>query len=143
MRKTEEGLETTDRRINNMTKFKHIKEHKLSCDCAYCNDVDPTKSIAYELEKHTSELVTWAVKSNIDNALTDEQMRKIYVIADKIDMLRRYFPTQELPSKHALRVDARMKEIEADFKKEDEKKKKKEEQLKKKKTAIKKVEKKK
>ena len=39
-----------------MTYFEHTNEHNLDCDCEYCNDVDPNKSISRELERYIEEL---------------------------------------------------------------------------------------
>jgi hypothetical protein len=41
-----------------MTYFKHTEEHGLDCDCSYCLDVDPNKSIARELERVTEVIVS-------------------------------------------------------------------------------------
>ena len=79
-----------------MTLYKHIAAHDLNCSCSYCQDVDPTKSISFELEKNCEELMRFALKE-----LNEEQSKKIYNIMGKILLLRRYFPDQELPSKHA------------------------------------------
>jgi hypothetical protein len=84
-----------------MTIFEHIKEHDLDCRCSYCSDVDPTKSISRELEKCVEELTMYSIKN-----LTDEQQNSIHVILEKVLLLRRYFPVQELPSKHQLLIDS-------------------------------------
>jgi hypothetical protein len=78
-----------------MTKFQHQNEHSLECDCSYCKDVDPNKSVARELERCIEELITYSLAN-----LSDTQQSKIHEISNKILLLRRYFPTMELPSKH-------------------------------------------
>lgn len=83
-----------------MTIFTHIKDHDLNCQCSYCNDVDPTKSIARELEKCIEELTNFTI-----NNLTIEQQTHIYKISGKILLLRRYFSDKELPSKHQRLID--------------------------------------
>lgn len=84
-----------------MTIFAHVKEHDLDCQCSFCSDVDPTKSISRELEKCVDELTMYSIKN-----LTDEQQNSIHVILEKVLLLRRYFPVQELPSKHQLLIDS-------------------------------------
>ena len=79
-----------------MTKFENSIDHELDCMCSYCSDVDPSKSVSRELERYIEELMIYAV-----NNLTEEQQISIHKIAIKISLLRRYFPTMELPSKHA------------------------------------------
>ena len=83
-----------------MTIFEHAREHDLNCQCSYCNDVDPTKSISRELEKCIEELTNFSI-----NNLTDEQQTHIHKISGKILLLRRYFPEKELPSKHQRLID--------------------------------------
>jgi len=83
-----------------MTIFAHVKDHDLDCNCSFCSDVDPTKSISRELEKYVEELTAYSVKN-----LTDEQQNHIHKLSEKILLLRRYFPTQELPSKHQRLID--------------------------------------
>lgn len=78
-----------------MTIFEHTNEHSLDCDCSFCMDVDPTKSVSRELEKYAEELLSFSFQS-----LNDEQQKVIYEITSKILLLRRYFPTMELPTKH-------------------------------------------
>jgi len=84
-----------------MTIFEHTKEHKLDCQCSFCSDVDPTKSISRELEKYVEELTIFSVEN-----LTDNQQNHIHKILDKILLLRRYFPEKELPSKHQRLIDS-------------------------------------
>lgn len=84
-----------------MTIFEHVKEHNLDCQCSFCSDVDPTKSIARELEKYIDELITYSIKN-----LTDEQQDYIHKVSGKILLLRRYFPVQEIPSKHERLIDS-------------------------------------
>lgn len=88
-----------------MTHFSHSNEHSLDCSCSFCMDVDPNKSVSRELEKYAEELTTYSVQS-----LSDEQQMAIHKITNKILLLRRYFPTMELPAKH-LRL---LKSIEED-----------------------------
>ena len=88
-----------------MTLFSHTTEHELDCDCSYCHDVDPNKSISRELERCIEELTQYA----FDN-FNSEQSREIDLIATKILLLRRYFPTQELPSKHKRLVEDAIKD---------------------------------
>jgi len=78
-----------------MTIFHHAQEHELHCQCSYCIDVDPNKSVARELERYVEELTTYAVQN-----LNDEDQNKIYEITTKILLMTRYFPVMELPSKH-------------------------------------------
>ena len=78
-----------------MTIFYHTKEHELDCQCSYCMDVDPTKSVSAELEKYVEELMVYAVQN-----LEDQHHKKVDEVSNKILLLRRYFPTMELPSKH-------------------------------------------
>lgn len=84
-----------------MTVFTHIADHEINCDCSYCHDVDPTKSISFELEKYCEELVNFAFTE-----LTDEQSSYIFDITGKILLLRRYFSDKELPSKHYRLIEA-------------------------------------
>jgi hypothetical protein len=77
-----------------------VKNHDLNCQCSYCSDVDPTKSISRELEKCIEELTNFSI-----NNLTDEQQIHIHKISAKILLLRRYFPEKELPSKHKRLID--------------------------------------
>lgn len=84
-----------------MTIFEHTKEHDLDCQCSFCGDVDPTKSIARELEKCIEELIEFSIKN-----LTDEQYTHIHRMSEKILLLRRYFPEKELPSKHQRLIDS-------------------------------------
>ena len=84
-----------------MTYFEHRNEHELDCMCTYCSDVDPIKSIARELEKYIEELTMYSIKN-----LTEEQSLAIHQIVKKIDLMKRYFPTKELPLKHQRLVDA-------------------------------------
>jgi hypothetical protein len=58
--------------------------------------VDPNKSIARELERYVEELTTYSLEN-----LTESQQEDVYRITQKILLLRRYFPTMELPSKHS------------------------------------------
>jgi hypothetical protein len=58
-------------------------------------DVDPSKSVAMELERYVSELTTYTIKN-----LSEQQQNDIYGISKKILLMRRYFPLMELPSKH-------------------------------------------
>ena len=83
-----------------MTIYKHITNHDLNCDCSYCQDVDPTKSISFELEKYCEELMRFGFTE-----LTEEQAIKVYELTGKILLLRRYFPEKELPSKHARLIE--------------------------------------
>jgi hypothetical protein len=87
-----------------MTKFEHTKDHTLDCDCSYCFDVDPNKSVSRELEKYVEELTSYSIK-NLNE--TDQQF--IYDVARKILLLRRYFPTMELPSKHQRLIEESQK----------------------------------
>ena len=84
-----------------MTIFAHTKDHDLDCQCSFCSDVDPTKSIARELEKCVEELTVYSI-----NNFTDEQQNHIHKLSERILLLRRYFPTQELPSKHQRLIDS-------------------------------------
>jgi hypothetical protein len=79
-----------------MTIFNQSKEHSLDCNCTYCCDVDPNKSVARELEKYIEELIKFSVTS-----LNEDQQKSVHQISEKILLLRRYFPTMELPSKHS------------------------------------------
>lgn len=76
-------------------KFEQAKGHELACNCSYCCDVDPNKSVSRELERHIEELTAYAAKN-----LDDDHQKFIHLISAKILLLRRYFPTMELPSKH-------------------------------------------
>ena len=84
-----------------MTIFAHAKEHDLDCQCSFCSDVDPTKSIARELEKYVEELTVYSIKN-----FTEEQQNHIHKLLEKILLLRRYLPMQELPSKHQRLIDS-------------------------------------
>ena len=84
-----------------MTIFSHTKDHDLDCQCSFCSDVDPTKSIARELEKCVEDLIVYSI-----NNFTDEQQNHIHKLSERILLLRRYFPTQELPSKHQRLIDS-------------------------------------
>ena len=84
-----------------MTIFTHIKDHDLNCQCSFCNDVDPAKSISRELEKYIEELTNFSISN-----LSDEQQTQIHKISGKILLLRRYFPDKELPSKHHRLIDS-------------------------------------
>ena len=79
-----------------MTHFHHAEEHSMDCNCTYCMGVDPNKSVSRELEKYAEELTTYSFQS-----LSDEQHMEIHKITNKILLLRRYFPTMELPAKHS------------------------------------------
>ena len=70
-----------------MTHFSHSSEHSLDCDCSYCMDVDPNKSVSRELEKYIEELTNYSIKN-----FNDEQLSDIHKISEKILLLRRYFP---------------------------------------------------
>ena len=54
-----------------MTIFEHTKEHDLDCQCSFCGDVDPTKSIARELEKCIEELIEFYRDSPLSQVMTD------------------------------------------------------------------------
>ena len=84
-----------------MTIFEHTKEHDLDCQCSFCSDVDPAKSISRELEKYIEELTNYSIKN-----FNDEQLYDIHKISEKILLLRRYFPEKELPSKHQRLIDS-------------------------------------
>jgi hypothetical protein len=58
--------------------------------------VDPNNSIARELERYVEELTTYSLEK-----LTESQQEDVYRITQKILLLRRYFPTMELPPKHS------------------------------------------
>ena len=82
-----------------MTYFQHTKDHEIECDCSYCLDVDPNKSIALELER-VSEVIMQETISNLD----EETFRKVSDALMRLDVLRRYVPTQELPTKFEKQV---------------------------------------
>ena len=84
-----------------MTYFKHTQNHNLNCSCDYCNDVDPNKSIARELERYIEELIIYSA-----NNLNDEHFDYIHKILNKICLMRRYFPSKELPIKHQQLIDS-------------------------------------
>jgi hypothetical protein len=63
--------------------------------------VDPNKSIARELERYVEELTT-----NSRENLTVSQHESVYRITQKILLLRRYFPSMELPPKHSRRLES-------------------------------------
>jgi len=84
-----------------MTYFEHTNEHNLDCDCEYCNDVDPSKSISRELERYAEELTVYSVQN-----LSNDQAEEIHKIVNKISLMRRYFPTKELPKKHQRLIDS-------------------------------------
>lgn len=79
-----------------MTIFQQSNEHELDCECNLCMDVDTNKSVARELERYVEELISFS-SSN----LTEEQQIEIHHISQKILLMRRYFPSKELPVKHA------------------------------------------
>ena len=79
-----------------MAHFPHTDDHPLDCDCTYCMGVDPNNSIARELERYVEELTTYSLEK-----LTESQQEDVYRITQKILLLRRYFPTMELPPKHS------------------------------------------
>ena len=78
-----------------MTHFNQADEHSLDCNCTYCMGVDPNKSVSRELERCIEELTTYSMKN-----LSDAQQNDINQLAQKILLLRRYFPVMELPNKH-------------------------------------------
>jgi hypothetical protein len=78
-----------------MTYFSHITEHTSECDCNFCLDVDPNKSISRELERCMEELTKFSMTE-----LNDSQREVIDKIIRKTLLLRRYFPIQELPQKY-------------------------------------------
>lgn len=80
-----------------MTFFPHTNKHSLNCQCTYCKDVDPNKSIDNELEKYIDELLIYAIEN-----LNKNHTETIYHISQKILLLGRYFPDMELPAKHSL-----------------------------------------
>ena len=82
-----------------MTYFQHTEDHEIECDCSYCLDVDPNKSIARELER-VSEVIMHETISNLD----EETFRKVSNALMRLDVLRRYVPTQELPVKFEKQV---------------------------------------
>lgn len=84
-----------------MTYFEHTQEHELDCNCSYCKDVDPNKSVSRELERYVEELTNFAVTN-----LSKDQAEKVLKINQKILLLRRYFPEIELPHKHSRLVEA-------------------------------------
>lgn len=79
-----------------MTYFPHANKHSLNCQCTYCMNVDPNKSIDNELEKYVDELLTYTMEN-----LNKNHTENIYHILQKILLLRRYFPDMELPAKHS------------------------------------------
>lgn len=83
-----------------MTKFAQSSQHSLECDCSYCFDVEPEKSVSRELERLIESLTRYSVAH-----LEEKHQEEIHKIAGKILLLRRYFPKMELPSKHQLLVD--------------------------------------
>ena len=82
-----------------MTYSQHTKDHEIECDCSYYLDVDPNKSIARELER-VSEVIMHETISNLD----EETFRKVSNALMRLDVLRRYVPTQELPAKFEKQV---------------------------------------
>lgn len=78
-----------------MTIYTHNDSHMSDCECSYCQDVNPIKSISFELEKYCAELVEYACIN-----LCEDQSKIINDLTCKILLLRRYFPIKELPSKH-------------------------------------------
>jgi len=78
-----------------MTNFPHTAEHTLECKCDYCHDVDPNKSISRELERCMEELTKF-----IYTELNENQQEVVDKIIRRVDLLKRYFPTQELPQKY-------------------------------------------
>jgi hypothetical protein len=84
-----------------MTYFSHTEDHPLNCNCSFCMDVDPNKSVSRELERYIEELSIYSIKE-----LNEEQQKFIHEIGNKILVLRRYFPTMELPVKHARLINS-------------------------------------
>ncbi len=82
-----------------MTYFKHTEEHEIDCNCSYRMDVDLDKSIAREIER-VIEVVLRETTSKLD----DVTYRKVSDAIMRLDILRRYVPTQELPVKFERQV---------------------------------------
>jgi len=89
-----------------MTYFQHTEDHSIECDCSYCLDVDPNKSIARELER-VSETIIQETISKLD----DKAFRKVTDALMRLDVLRRYMPTQELPLKFEKQVARAIEEF--------------------------------
>lgn len=78
-----------------MTYYPHAESHPTTCDCFYCQGVDPNKSISRELEKCVEELVR-----TTQPILDEKQFNEIHSILNRLLKLKKYFPFQELSSNH-------------------------------------------
>jgi len=88
-----------------MTYYEHTKTHDIDCDCSYCMDVDPNKSVSREIER-CYETVIGIAHPN----LTEADFNKVQDAFLRLNMLRSYLPVQELPHKFELRVEQAIKE---------------------------------
>lgn len=82
-----------------MTYFPHTEDHEIGCSCSYCLDVDPNKSIARELERVADQIIQLTL-----NKLDEGDFRKVSDVLMRLDVLRKYVPTQELPAKFEKQV---------------------------------------
>lgn len=82
-----------------MTYFEHTKDHELDCQCIYCLDVDPNKSISREVER-----IIEAIDVATQPMINEEQYDLINKALIRLSVLRRYLPVQELPVKFERQV---------------------------------------
>lgn len=90
-----------------MTYFEHTKEHELDCDCSFCLDVDPNKSIAREIER-----VCEVIQQETISALSEERYRLVSDALTRLLIIRRYVSVQELPTKFERQVADAIKRTE-------------------------------
>lgn len=82
-----------------MTYFPHTEDHEIDCNCSFCLDVDPNKSIASELERVIEKIMQETLPK-----LDEGDFRKVSDELMRLDVLCKYVPTQELPAKFEKQV---------------------------------------